>query len=67
MLLGEAVYSLKNQDQSEVLPSFGKTQVFLVLVGAKIGNTYLSDSHYSLDYIPLKSRATKPQVFPQKS
>lgn len=62
MLLGEAVYSLKNQDQSEVLPSFGKTQGFLVLVGAKIGNTYLSDSlgHYSLDYIPLKSRATKP-------
>lgn len=62
MLLGEAVYCLKNQDQSEVLPSFGKTQVFLVLVRAKIGNTYLSDSlgHYSLDYIPLKCRATKP-------
>lgn len=53
MLLGEAVYSLKNQDQSEVLPSFGKTQGFLVLVGVKIGNTYLSDSlgHNSLDYI----------------
>lgn len=62
MLLGEAGYSLKNQDQSEVLPSFGKTQVFLLLVGAKIGNTYLSDSlgHYSLNYTPLKSRATKP-------
>lgn len=62
MLLGEAVFHLKNQDQSGVLPLFSRTQVFLVLDGAKIGNTYLSDSlgHYSPDYIPLKSRATKP-------
>lgn len=44
MLLGEAVFHLRNQDQSGVLPLFGKTQVFLVLDGAKTGNTYLSDS-----------------------
>lgn len=28
MLLGEAVYCLKNQDQAGVLPLSGKTQVF---------------------------------------
>lgn len=61
MLLGETVYTSKIRTNQKFC-LLCQTQVFLVLDGAKIGNTYLSDSlgHYSLYYIPLKSSATKP-------